>query len=57
MKILLPLLLIGLLTAFVGLVVILPVIGYGAWQGYLDTIDADSFPRHHVGITATPRDK
>ena len=48
-------LLIGMLTAFVGLVVILPVIGYGAWQGYLETIDADSFPRHHVGITSTPR--
>lgn len=50
-------LLIGVLTAFIGLVVILPVIGYGAWQGYLETIDADSFPRHPVGITATPRDK
>lgn len=50
-------LLIGLLTAFVGLVVILPIIGYGAWQGYLETIDADSFPRHPVGITAIPRDR
>jgi uncharacterized membrane protein len=48
-------LLIGLLTAFVGLVVILPVIGYGAWHGYLETIDADEFPRHTVGITSTPR--
>ena len=48
-------LLIGLLTAFVGLVVILPVIGYGAWHGYLETIDADEFPRHAVGITSTPR--
>ncbi len=48
-------LLIGVLTAFVGLVVILPVIGYGAWHGYLDTIDAKEFPRHTVGITATPR--
>ena len=48
-------LLIGLLTAFVGLVVILPVIGYGAWHGYLETIDATDFPRHNAGITATPR--
>ncbi|MGI9271692.1 MAG: DUF2189 domain-containing protein [Woeseiaceae bacterium] len=48
-------LLIGMLTAFIGLIVILPIIGYGAWQGYLETIDADSFPRHPVGITATPR--
>ena len=48
-------LVIGALTAFIGLVIILPVIGYGAWQGYLETIDADGFPRHSVGITATPR--
>jgi uncharacterized membrane protein len=50
-------LLIGLLTAFVGLIVILPVIGYGAWHGYLETIDATDFPRHTVGITATPRNR
>lgn len=48
-------LLIGMLTAFVGLIVILPVIGYAAWHGYLETIVADEFPRHTVGITATPR--
>jgi uncharacterized membrane protein len=46
---------IGMLTAFVGLIVILPIIGYGAWHGYLETIVADDFPRHSVGITATPR--
>ena len=48
-------LVIGMMTAFVGLIVILPVIGYGAWHGYLETIDADQFPRHAVGITAIPR--
>ena len=48
-------LLIGLVTAFVGLVVIVPVIGYAAWHGYLETIDADEFPRHDVGITSVPR--
>lgn len=48
-------LLIGAATAFTGLAVILPVIGYGAWHGYLETIDAGAFPRHSVGITATPR--
>ena len=50
-------LLIGFATAFVGLIVILPLIGYGAWHGYLETIDADAFPRHSVGITAVPRTK
>ena len=49
-------LLIGLLTAFIGLVVILPVIGFAAWHGYLETIDAENFPRHTVGITSIPRD-
>ena len=48
-------LIIGMLTAFVGLVVILPIIGYGAWHGYLETIDASDFPRHVVGITSVPR--
>jgi uncharacterized membrane protein len=48
-------LLIGVATAFIGLVVIVPVIGYAAWHGYLETIDADAFPRHQVGITSTPR--
>jgi uncharacterized membrane protein len=48
-------LLLGAATAFVGLTVILPVIGYGAWHGYLETIDASAFPRHAAGITAVPR--
>ncbi len=48
-------LLIGVATAFVGLIVIIPVIGYAAWHGYLETIDADAFPRHEVGITSIPR--
>ena len=48
-------LLIGVITAFIGLVVIIPVIGYAAWHGYLDTIDASDFPRHAIGITSTPR--
>jgi uncharacterized membrane protein len=48
-------LLIGVVTMFVGLIVIIPLIGYAAWHGYLETINADDFPRHEVGITATPR--
>ena len=48
-------LLLGVATAFVGLIVIVPVIGYAAWHGYLETIDADEFPRHEVGITSIPR--
>jgi uncharacterized membrane protein len=49
-------LVLGVLTAFVGLIVIIPVIGYAAWHGYLETIIADDFPRHEIGITAMPRD-
>lgn len=48
-------LLLGVLTMFVGLIVIIPLIGYAAWHGYLETIDASAFPRHEVGITAVPR--
>lgn len=48
-------LLLGVVTAFIGLVVIVPVIGYAAWHGYLETIDASAFPRHEEGITSTPR--
>ncbi len=48
-------LIVGVLTVFVGLIIVIPVIGYAVWHGYLDTIDADAFPRHEVGITSTPR--
>lgn len=48
-------LVLGVLTAFVGLAVILPVIGHGVWHAYLETIDASGFPRHEAGITAVPR--
>ena len=48
-------LIVGVATAFIGLIVIIPVIGYAAWHGYLETIDAGAFPRHEVGITAIPR--
>jgi uncharacterized membrane protein len=48
-------LLIGVVTAFIGLVVVIPIIGYAAWHGYLETIDANAFPRHNMGITSIPR--
>jgi uncharacterized membrane protein len=48
-------LLLGAATAFIGLAVILPVIGHAVWHSYLDTIDASEFPRHETGITSTPR--
>ncbi len=48
-------LVIGIATAGVGLVFFLPAVGHGVWHGYLDTIDAQQFPRHKVGITATAR--
>ena len=55
MTIIVASLLIGVATAFVGLIVIVPVIGYASWHGYLETVDADAFPRHEVGITSVPR--
>ncbi len=46
---------LGVATAFIGLAVILPVIGHAAWHGYLEAIDASGFPRHETGVTASPR--
>jgi uncharacterized membrane protein len=48
---------LGVVTAFAGLIVIIPVIGYATWHAYEETIDASAFPRHSEGITATPRAK
>jgi len=50
-------LVLGVATAFIGFIVIIPIIGYAAWHGYLETIDADEFPRHTIGITSIPRDE
>lgn len=33
-------------TAFLGFVVLLPLIGHGAWHAYQETIDASLWPRH-----------
>ena len=55
LALIISMLLIGVITMFVGLIAIIPLVGYAAWHGYLETIDADDFPRHDVGITATPR--
>jgi uncharacterized membrane protein len=43
---------VGVAIAFVGLAVILPVIGHASWHGYLEAIDASGFPRHETGVTA-----
>ena len=48
---------LGILTAGLALVFLLPIIGHAAWHGYLETINAEPFPRHEVGITAKPRKK
>jgi uncharacterized membrane protein len=46
---------LGIATAGLGLIIFLPAVGHSVWHGYLDTIDAEHFPRHEVGITAIPR--
>jgi uncharacterized membrane protein len=38
--------LVSFATAFLGFVVLLPMIGHGAWHAYLETIDAGQWPRH-----------
>ncbi len=49
------LLAVGAATAFIGFVVVIPLLGYATWHGYLETIDASEFPRHAEGVTARPR--
>ncbi len=48
---------LGVVTAFAGLIVMIPIIGFATWHAYEETIDASAFPRHSEGITATPRTK
>lgn len=38
--------LLSFATAFLGFIVLLPMIGHGAWHAYQETIDADRWPRH-----------
>ena len=38
--------LISFATAFIGLAVLMPVIGYATWHAYQDTIVADDWPKH-----------
>ena len=39
-------LLLSFLTAFLGLAVLMPVIGYASWHAYRDTICADDWPNN-----------
>lgn len=42
---------VSVLTMFLALIVLLPVLGHAAWHGYRETIDASAFPRHVTGST------
>jgi uncharacterized membrane protein len=48
---------VGVLTAGVALIFLLPAVGHAVWHGYLETIIVDDFPRHELGVTANPRSK
>lgn len=49
------LLAVGVATAFIGFLVVIPLLGFATWHGYQETIDATSFPRHVDGVTSKPR--
>jgi len=36
---------IGFATAFLGFVIMIPLLGYATWHGYLETIDASAWPQ------------
>ena len=46
---------IGIATFFIAAIFLWPLIGLATWHAYLDTIDAQEFPRHKEGITSVPR--
>ncbi|MBK7472777.1 MAG: DUF2189 domain-containing protein [Betaproteobacteria bacterium] len=40
---------VGFATALLGLAVIIPLLGYATWHGYLETIDAGAWPVNDAG--------
>lgn len=40
--------LIGFATLFIGMVVLLPLIGHATWHAYKETIDASAWPKHET---------
>jgi uncharacterized membrane protein len=43
---------VGFATAFLGFVVLLPVIGHATWHAYRETIDASAWPTHEATAAA-----
>ncbi len=41
-------LVVGMLTFFIGYIVIMPLLGYGAWHAYRETIDASNWPAREI---------
>ncbi|MGK0272214.1 MAG: putative membrane protein [Cocleimonas sp.] len=39
---------IGILTFFIGYIIIMPLLGYAAWHAYRETIDASSWPAREM---------
>lgn len=37
---------IGFATAFIGFIVLMPLVGHATWHAYQETIDADTWPKH-----------
>jgi uncharacterized membrane protein len=46
--------LLGFATAFVGFVVLMPLLGYATWHAYHETIDSELWPRTHADPNARP---
>jgi uncharacterized membrane protein len=37
---------LGFITAFLGFIVLMPLIGHATWHAYQETIDASDWPKH-----------
>jgi uncharacterized membrane protein len=45
--------LVGFVTAFIGLVVTMPLIGHATWHGYREAVDASAWPPNESGNSTT----
>ena len=39
---------LGIATAFLGFIVLMPLVGHATWHAYQETINADAWPRHET---------
>lgn len=39
---------VGFVTAFIGFIVLMPLVGHATWHAYQETINSDAWPKHNI---------